>query len=389
MVARQVYGSVKASSQSAIIDAIRAAGTISRVELAELTGLTAATISTTVKRLLSDGLVAEVGRGDSTGGKPRVLLSLNPGARFAIGIQLEAAGTTYVIADLGGAIVARWRRASSGAGALEVVADAVVRDLTAMMEETGMSRAGLLGIGIAASGSTTSLTEPVARGMGCSVLADSNANASAIGEYWSGAPDTGPVFATLYLGLEIGAGVIVDGSIYRGASSHAGAIGHMSLDVDGLQCWCGGRGCLEAIAGPAAVVHEAREYLRKHPIDGLDISDDDARIASDFAALARAASRGQPYAIGLLQHSARYFGAAVVNLANMFDLDTVVLSGSGFSIAAFLYLPVIQDALDRSFFARYAHGVNVRLSSNTADAAAVGAAALVLQSEIAPLSHRG
>ena len=97
-------GAAHASSRSAILDLIRAAGTISRVELTRATGLTAATISTVVRRLIDDGLVLEVGRAESTGGKPRMLLQLDPSARYAVGVHLDHAGITYVIANLGGAI---------------------------------------------------------------------------------------------------------------------------------------------------------------------------------------------------------------------------------------------------------------------------------------------
>ena len=107
-------GAAHASSRSAILDLIRAAGTISRVELTRATGLTAATISTVVRRLIDDGLVLEVGRAESTGGKPRMLLQLDPSARYAVGVHLDHAGITYVIANLGGAIVARWRRPGPG-----------------------------------------------------------------------------------------------------------------------------------------------------------------------------------------------------------------------------------------------------------------------------------
>lgn len=78
-------GAVHASSRSAILDLIRAAGTISRVELTRVSGLTGATVSTVVRKLIDDGLVLEVGRAESTGGKPRMLLELDPFARYAVG----------------------------------------------------------------------------------------------------------------------------------------------------------------------------------------------------------------------------------------------------------------------------------------------------------------
>ena len=95
-----------ASTKSAVLDLVRAAGTISRVGLVHATGLTGATISTVVRRLIDDGLVIETGRAESTGGKPRVLLQLNQSSRFAIGVQLDHSGLAYVLTNLGGAVVA-------------------------------------------------------------------------------------------------------------------------------------------------------------------------------------------------------------------------------------------------------------------------------------------
>ena len=111
--------------RAALLDVIRALAQISRVELTRETGLTGATISTVVRRLIDDGLVVEIGHAESTGGKPAVLLSLDPDARYAVGIHLDHAGITYVLANLGGAIVGRWRRPGAGADAPGAVVDRI------------------------------------------------------------------------------------------------------------------------------------------------------------------------------------------------------------------------------------------------------------------------
>uniref|UniRef100_UPI00140B7FE1 ROK family protein n=1 Tax=Streptomyces sp. YIM 98790 TaxID=2689077 RepID=UPI00140B7FE1 len=108
-------------------------------------------------------------------------------------------------------------------------------------------------------------------------------------------------------------------------------------------------------------------------------------VAAEFAAVARAALRGEPGARSLLERSARRLALAVRNLANIMDLEQIVLTGRSLAIAGSLYQPVIQEELDRAFFARDAHPVTVRLSQSAATAPAIGAAALVLQSELVPL----
>ncbi|MBO0901075.1 ROK family transcriptional regulator [Cellulomonas sp. zg-ZUI222] len=383
----------RTGSRSAILDVIRAAGTISRVELTRATGLTAATVSTVVRRLLDEGLVVEAGRAESTGGKPRMLLQLDPDAGYAVGVHLDHAGITYVIANLGGQVVARWRRPGAGSDDPRDVVGRIAAEVAATTARVGVDGDRLLGVGVVSPGplSTTTgmtlappvmqhwadfpLAEAIEDAVGLPVLLDNDATAAALGEYWSGGVPTGAVCAALYMGTGIGAGIIVDGTVYRGRSSNAGEIGHVCVDVDGPPCWCGSRGCVEVFAGPAAVVARAAEAGIALPGRG---------VSEDFAALARAAARGEEEPARLLGESARYLAAAAQVLANVLDLDLLVLTGASFAQAGSLYLPVVQQRLADGFFARATHPVRVTISSQASEAAALGGAALVLQAEVAP-----
>ncbi|GEA89469.1 ROK family transcriptional regulator [Cellulomonas cellasea] len=392
-------GMAHTSSRAAILDVIRAAGTISRVELTRATGLTGATISTVVRRLMNDGLVVEAGRAESTGGKPRMLLQLDPSARFAVGVHLDHAGITYVLANLGGAVVARWRKPGAGADDPREVVARIAAEIDGMITRVGIDRTRVLGLGVVSPGPITAsvgmvLTPPNMRrwadfplgdaledAVGVPVLLDNDATAAAIGEYWAGGIETTSAFAAFYMGTGIGAGILVNGTVYRGASSNAGEVGHICVDIDGPECWCGSRGCVEALAGPAAVVAQAQAR-------GLDLGGADRPVSAQFAAVARAALSGDPVAAEILARSARYLGVAAQTLANVMDLELVVLTGPAFALAGSLYLPAVQEQLSRSFFARASHPVRVTISTNAPEAAAVGAAALVLQSELAP-RHSG
>ena len=393
------------NSRSVVLDVIRAAGTISRVGLTQATGLTGATISTVVRRLINDGLVLETGRAESTGGKPRVLLQLNQSSRFAVGVNLDHSGISYVLTNLGGTVVARMSRTGAGGDDPAVVVARMAREVDALIEGVGVDRSRVLGLGLVSPGPLTPtsgmrLTPPSMRhwedfpldraleeATGFPVTLDDDATASAIGEYWSGGVGAATTFAAVFMGTGIGAGLLVNGSAYRGASGNAGEIGHICLDLEGPECWCGARGCTEAIAGPAAVVAAARADAAIAQATGLDHAADHPRssIAADFAAVARAARRGDGGARDLLEMSARYLAVATRTLANIMDLELVVLTGPSLAIAGSIYLPVVQAELDRSFFARATHTVTVQLSRAAAMAAAIGAAATVLQSELVPL----
>jgi predicted NBD/HSP70 family sugar kinase len=407
-----------ASTRAAVLDLIRAAGMISRVGLVNASGLTGGTISTVVRGLIDEGLVAETGHAESTGGKRRVMLQLNHFARYAVGVHLDDARITYVLTNLGGAVVARISRAGRGLDDQTAVVALMAGGVDALIDSVGVERDRILGLGLVSARPSTlqEFGQALERATGLPVVLDNDATAAAIGEHWSGGVGASATFAALYMGTGLGAGVVLGGATHRGPSGHAGAIGHMCLDVDGPECWCGARGCLEALAGPGAVVAQARADRALRRAAGLvggrrravasagadsvatgSAGDGTGRaapvaalhrtpapIASDFAAISRAARHGNPRALALLERSARYIAVAARSLAGVLDLEVLVLTGPSFAIAGSVYLPVLRAELDAAFIARDAHPVSVRLSPSAASAPAIGAAAIVLQSELVP-----
>ncbi len=386
-------GAAHTSSRSAILDIIRAAGTISRVDLTQATGFSAPTVSIVVRRLIEEGLVVEVGHGRSTGGKRPLLLQLNPEARFAIGVHLDDEGINFVVGDLAGTIVARWRRAGVRAEPPPAVVARIAQEIAENLARVDIDRGKVLGVGVVGPGPFTRsaglthatpvmqawtgfpLAAELEAALGVSVLLDNDATAAALGEYWAGGIDVGTAFAALYMGTGIGAGIVLDGTVLRGASRNAGEVGHICLQLDGPACWCGGRGCVEALAGPARVVERATEQGMALP---------EGSVAQQFAEIARTAARGDEAAGALLRDSARYLAVAAQTIANLLDLELFVLTGPAFAMAGSLYVPVMQEHLEATFFGRASHAARVVISSNAPYAAAIGGAALVLQSELSP-----
>lgn len=173
---------------------------------------------------------------------------------------------------------------------------------------------------------------PVARllaeRLGTRVHIDNDVNAGAVGEHLWGAGQGHDDFAYLAIGTGIGAGLVLRGELYRGAHAWAGEIGHMSVDVNGLPCPCGNRGCIEATAGG--------RYLARWVTHEL-VSDD--APASELRTLARdagtvtsrdvfaAAGRGDGYARRVLETVAHHMAAVVVNIVNLLDVSRIVLGG--------------------------------------------------------------
>ncbi|MET4780423.1 ROK family transcriptional regulator [Glaciihabitans sp. UYNi722] len=383
-------------SHGKLLDIIRSGGPISRVEIAEIAGLTQASVSTIVRSLLNEGLVHEVGRVESTGGKRRTQLEIVPNARYAIGVHLGLESIVYVITNMAGGMIGRQRRAGAGSAAPGEVIERIGDEIDELVGALGVDRAFIVGVGIVAAGpinysagviigspaqrhwNAFPLREELAKRTGLPVVLDKDATAAAIGEFWGGRADVPSSFACLYMGTGIGAGIVIDGSAFRGSASNAGEVGHVSLDVRGARCSCGNRGCLEVLAAPLAVVTRARGVDEDIPPMQPN------EVSRAFDGIARQAVSRNEQSLALIRESAEYMAEGVLTLVNIIDLDLIVLGGPGFAIAGAIYIEAIRSVLAERFFARDSHGVEVRFSTNPRDAAALGASALVLQQLLAP-----
>lgn len=284
-----------------VLDLLRTAGEagVSRLELAERTGLTPQAVSKITARLRTEGLAAEAGRRASTGGKPRTLLRLVPEAGHAVGLHLDRDELTAVLADLTGHVVAERRAPLEFGKGAEAVVDVAVGVARGLVQDRAPGDAGLLGVGVALPGPLDHsdgvlhrvtgfpawdgfpLRDAFAGRLGLPVVVDKDTNAAALGLALGGAAES---FAYLHLGTGLGAGLVLGGSLYRGARTGAGEFGHQVIQLDGPECECGDRGCIEALC---------------------------------LAAVAR----------GDLDEAARVLGAGAGNLVSLLDIDRVLLGG--------------------------------------------------------------
>jgi predicted NBD/HSP70 family sugar kinase len=384
------------STAGRLLDLVRTAGTISRVELVEESGLTAGTITNVVRDLIDDGLLHDVGRAQWTGGKPRRLLQINPDAGFALGTQLDESTTTVVLVDFAGRTLASSRLPGAGHDAPEVTLSTLATHVGGLLERTGVAPDRVLGLGLVTHGPQDRergvlltaqptaawrefpLTGTLSTALGLPVLLENDATAAAIGEQWAGDVPTA-TFGVIYMASGIGGGVVVDGEVYRGRASNTVEIGHVTLDAEGDSCVCGNRGCLEVTAGPAAIVARAMRNDGLVARLGLRGGTADDSL-TDFELIAAASRQGDAEAHALVAASARQIGLAAVTLVNLFDLDTIVLAGPAFSTAGPQYRDQVSEALSKHALSRKLSPAKALLSANVASAAAVGGALSVLRS---------
>jgi predicted NBD/HSP70 family sugar kinase/biotin operon repressor len=359
---------LRSHNTALVLDLLRTAGAqgISRLELADRTGLTPQAVSKITARLREDGLVAEAGRRASTGGKPRTVLRLVPEAGHAAGVHLDRDELRTVLVDLTGAVVGE-RRAplDLGAGA-DAVLTVVARETEAMVADalgttvTGsLAAAGsLLGLGVALPGPLDHtrgmlhrvtgfpewdgfpLRDALSRRVRLPVVVDKDTNAAALGLAVGG---EGGSFAYLHLSTGLGAGLVIGGSVHRGARTGAGEFGHQVIQLDGPVCGCGNRGCVEVLC-------------------------------------LEAMARGEP------AEAARVLGEAAANLVGLLDIDLVLLGGRTVAADPSPFVQGVAAVLDaRAEREGGREGVPVRVASGGVRGVAEGAAQLLL----APLFGRG
>jgi predicted NBD/HSP70 family sugar kinase len=360
-----------------------------------LTGLTGATVSTTVRDLIKDGFVYEVDQVEPTAGKPRRLVRLVRDARHAVGVHLDQGSLRLVLTDMVGGVVAAYADESVGSRGPAELVGLIALYAGQLIETSGLSRQSVLGIGVCSPGPMTPDADmvlspadwrrwspfPFAAALksatGMPVMVDNDATACAFGEYW-----TNPVgvqgLATLYMGVGVGGAVIIDGEPYRGASGNSVEVGHICVDLDGPPCWCGGRGCVEVMGGPHTIVLQAQELGLLESTDQAD----SVSLLGQFIRVADLARAGDPQALALFHESARYIAVGALTLAGIVDPEHIALTGLGFAAAGDLYLPAIEDILRTQYMARASHTIDVWVSPHAANAPAIGAAALMLQSEL-------
>lgn len=389
-------------SRGRALELIRSQGPISRIELAQSTGLTQATISHVVRSLIGDGLVREIGRGEPTGGKPRMMLEINPDARLGIGVQLGLESIVYMVVNLSGSVIGRLRAKGAGDRQPAEVVAAMAADISVLLDGLGVDRSLVVGVGLVSPGpidrengvilrapslvswSGYSLRAEFEAATGLQVSLDNDATAAALGEHWLGATGDSRAYTSVYMATGIGAGIVIDGTIYRGVSSNVGELGHVTVDVRGELCSCGNRGCLELFASPRAIVARAAAAVAKGELD-VRLT---GSVQADLATLGMAAMRGNAVAYEILADAAEILAAGIVSMMNLFDLELVVLAGSAFASTASIYLDRVQNAMDTYALSRESHQIKVQLSANVHDAAALGAATLVLQERLDPRSLR-
>ena len=366
-------------------------GPISRAEVARSTGLTRTTVSDVVTDLLDDGMVEEVGRGPSSGGKAPILLSIIGDARQVIGLDLGEAVFSGALVNLHGEVRRVVELPVDGRDGDEALA-LVFRLVDELLADAAVSP---LGIGVGTPGLVDARTGTIlwavnlqwqdlplggllAERYGLPTNVANDSQAAALAEYTFGGD--GPRQAnlvTIKIGRGIGAGLVLNGTLFQGDGFGAGEIGHVAVVDDGAACRCGGFGCLETVASSRAIA--ARAAVIAVELGSAPASGATEELA--FEAVLAAYRAGDPAARTAALEAARYIGRAVAGLIGALNIGRIVLDGP---VTAFgdEWLATVRDEAGRRAFGLLGRDTEIVVGRLAPNVVVLGASALLITREL-------
>ncbi|HUJ75651.1 MAG TPA: ROK family transcriptional regulator [bacterium] len=410
---------MKIHNRALVLRIIQQKEMISRKEISRLTGLTPATITTITNALLGLGLVAETGKDtrSSGTGRKQIYLSINRGRHKIIALNLGRSMVQRAVCDLAGNILHRSdkyvRLIQDNRLVMDRLGDEVVGMIRELIREFRVDPASLLGISIAAPGPLNAekgimrgtsrespapfdwrdihLKETVQRAFGVNVFVDNDANISALGESWFGAGVGVSNLVVYMIGIGTGAGVIIDGMLYRGEDDVVSEIGHVTIDYRGPRCRCGNVGCLELYSNFHNIIDT---YDRAAGAAGAarvaaGQMDNEAAVAR-ISEIFRRAADGEEAARAVLTAHGDVLGVGAVTLANTFSPEAIIVSANELGdLDLSLLLERIQEAVRRRAFSVIADKVRVIGSTLGRDVTLYGGIALVLQDFFSNVAAQG
>jgi len=354
------------------LELVSTEGATSRAEIARRTGLSRAAVSSLVSELIDQNLVRELGQGESAGGKPPTLLALNARAREIVAIDLGNQPFQAALVDLSGRIHARTKASDptdepTGTHAVDV-AMALIGELIEA------ATAPLLGIGVGAPGVVATdgrvleasnlewhgfdLGAALRSRFGLPVSIANDASMAALAEFRRHPADRNLIL--IKLGRGVGAGLVLNGTLYRGQHSAAGEIGHVRLGDDGMPCPCGRSGCLETVASVPSILRNLGADPATEPWD----------------AVALAGTYGDGSVRETLIGAGRAIGFALASVVAALDVGHVILAPE-IRNAGDILVEAVRDELRARILPSTVEMVEVEATQLGSDLVLTGAASAV------------
>jgi len=383
----------KVHNKTLILNTVYNGQDVSRADISRITGLTRSTVSDIVSELIDEGLVGEMGLGQSAGGKPPVLLNAIGEARHIIGIDLASGEFRGALVNLRGEIKERIDvpiHDQSGEAALEQVF-ALIDELLARTDSP------ILGIGIGAPGlmdadngvvlnavnldwQELALGDKLEARYQLPVYIANDSQISTLAEYNFGDLPKVANLLLVKISRGVGAGIIINQQLFHGDGFGAGEIGHVRVEEDGELCRCGNHGCLETKISSRAIRRQAKAIAKEHLDSLLHQSSVDVEQLT-LEDVLDAYHAGDPYIANLIQEIGLSLGKALSYVVSLLNIQHVVLAGSVAAFGEGLLAPA-SARLNESILPGLVDHTELSVSDLGEEIVILGAAGMVLQNEL-------
>ncbi|MDD4870859.1 MAG: ROK family transcriptional regulator [Kiritimatiellae bacterium] len=387
------------ATEFALVRLLRHRGPTSPNEVADALQLTKPTCARLVVRMANTGWITQAGQNKSNNGRPSILWDIVPQSAYVAGLTVGVGKMIAAVADLAGNLVTRAERSFGTDAGAEVFADTAVSLLREVLTGAKITSSHpLLGVGVTAPGMLDRrqgklefcahyrdvdwwrgfpLVSELRAATSAPIFLDYQSNMRTLGEHWFGR--NRGIGDMLYISVEmhgVGAGMLVDGQIYRGTGGNAGEFGHMTIEKNGRVCRCGSSGCIETYISGKEIVRKSQELRQAGCVSAIfeglkETATPTVRRIIDTAVA------GDRTACGILEETGNVLGIGIANLVNLLNPALIVIGGE-LAGAGDLLLISVSGVVKRRALERQAAEVQIVCADSSPDDMVRGAIATVL-----------
>lgn len=384
---RGTFQLMKSVNKSIILNRIRTNEPISRAQIAKDTKITPPTVSSIVKELIEQEIIKESDFGASSGGRKPTMLQINSNRFYVIGLDIGPNTIGSILTNLSGNVLTRQEKKLDKNLTNNQLLSLLKNIIHSLLQDASIKN-NVIGIGVAMHGvvdikNGLSLVAPnlqlinipikdtLEKEFDLVVQVENDARAMALGESWFGEHGYNKSMLAINIGSGVGAGLVINGSLYHGANDLAGEVGHMTIDINGEVCDCGNKGCLQTFITGSAIVNKAKDLLSPDITSGEEVY--------------QLALNGNETAIDILIETGRIIGIGLTNLIHVINPELIVLGGGVTKSERFLLGPIKHEIQTRGLI-EIAKDTNIIISKLKDDATLLGAISLVLIELFDPIS---
>lgn len=390
------HGMLRQQNLAGIMHHLYENAPISRIELARLTGLNKATVSSLINELLTNQFICEIGAGESKGtGRRTVLLDINPTRGCIVSGEIGVDYISVICTDFTAEVIWRQNISTADEQGMQAILDRLIALLCQAVEAGRKQSGALLGLSLAVPGlidrnngtllfapnlgwQNVPVAELLRKSFSAPIFVDNEATLAALGEQYFGAAEGFREVLYISAGVGLGGGLVLDGNMYNGSAGFAGEFGHMTMVPDGELCKCGNRGCWETQVSQSALFRQIKNDLEAGRQSVLAEQSNQLTVPL----IVSAARQQDAVALAALQQVGQALGIGIASLVNALNPRLVVFGGI-LSLASEFLLPVVTEELHRRALHWNEETARIVIARFGSDASVMGGVAKVFQTVLA------